>query len=233
MTINAIPSKDPANDGDLGGVFGFILRKHMQVVQGQLPAQVLSYDRVTNTANVRPLVALMTTEGDSIQRASIARVPVVSFGGAGYVINFPLKPGDLGWIEASDRDISLFMQNLVESAPNTKRMHSFEDARFLPDIMRQYTIDNEDSEAMVIQTTDATVRIVLDKTTQEVRITAPKMKVTVPDTTWEGNITITGDITQTGDHDVTGEVTANGIPLSTHKTLGVTPGSGISGLPTT
>jgi hypothetical protein len=35
----------------------------------------------------------------------------MQFGGGGVVLNFNLKPGDLGWIKASDRDLSLFLQS--------------------------------------------------------------------------------------------------------------------------
>lgn len=232
MTINAIPSKDPANDGDLAGALAWLFNKQIKRINGQLPAQVLSYDRTTNIANVQPLIVMRTTEGDHVRRAPIARVPVVALGGGGFVINFPLKPGDLGWIEASDRDISLFMQNLTEAPPNTNRNNSFEDARFIPDVMRQYTIDGADSDAMVIQTTDAATRVVIT-TTGEIRITAPtKLTVDAPQTEWTGDITLNGNITQTGNQDVTGEVTANGIPLSTHKHTQVQPGTGTSGGPT-
>ena len=53
------------------------------------------------------------------------------------------------------------------------------------------------------------------------------MNITAP------TVTITGDVTVTGTITATGEITGNSIPLSTHKHLNVTTGTGTSGLPTT
>ncbi len=160
MTDEAFSAANPADVGGLSGAMQTILGKFLQNVDDCLPATVVSYDRTSNVATVRPLVAVLTTEGATVPRASVASVPVLAIGCGAYCINFPLKGGDMGWIKANDRDISLFAQSLSEAKPNTVRKHSFQDGFFIPDAFRNYEIDGEDyDENMVIQTKDGKIRV--------------------------------------------------------------------------
>jgi hypothetical protein len=161
MTNPIIPSRNPAQEGQLAGMLRLALRKTMEATDGQLPAKVVSYNRATNKALVEPLISMVTTGGQQIPRAQIASVPVLALGGGGYCLTFPLQAGDTGWIEASDRDISLFIQSLQQAKPNTFRIHSFEDGRFIPDAFAKYTVAGEDSANMTIQSLDGTVKIAL------------------------------------------------------------------------
>lgn len=174
-TPPVIPSKNPADDDSAAGALNTIFRKQMMKAEGQLPAIVISYNRTANRATVRPLVAVLRTNGQTVQRASIASVPVLTLSGGGFALTFPLKPGDLGWIEASDRDISLFTQSLKDSPPNTLRIHSFNDGRFVPDAFNKYTINAEDANAATLQSLDGSVRIALDA--GQLRLTAPTVKI--------------------------------------------------------
>lgn len=153
------PSRDPANDDSLLGMARQILDKFLAQIDDMLPARVVAYDRATNRATVVPMVKLLTTDNRQIGRAQIASVPVLRLGGDGVVLSFNLKPGDLGWIKASDRDISLIMQGFKDSAPNTLRKHSFQDALFIPDEMTGVTIAAEDLEHAVLQTLDGSTRL--------------------------------------------------------------------------
>lgn len=228
MSEGNIPSKDPADEGNLAGAFRAIFRKMMQGVDGMLPAKVIAYDRVDNVATVQPVIALLTTGGQRVDRAQIARVPVLALGGGGFVINFPLQPGDFGWIEASDRDISLFMQSLNDSQPNTLRLHSFEDARFIPDMVRGF--DTSDAEGMVIQSKDGAVR--LELTADAIRMRAPNFigefdTINLAGvTTFQDAVTFQSHTT----HEAGAEI--GGIEFGTHKHTGVQPGGGTSGGPT-
>ncbi|RIQ09850.1 hypothetical protein D0837_18180, partial [Bordetella avium] len=82
-----------------------------------------------NRAVVRPLIMVGTTDGRKISRGAIPNIPVFRFGGGGFFVRFPIKPGDFGWIKANDRDVSLmFQRGGQEDWPNTERLHSFSDA---------------------------------------------------------------------------------------------------------
>jgi hypothetical protein len=156
---HATPSRDPANDDSLLGMARQILDKFLAQVDDMLPARVVSYDRQANRATVVPLVKVLTTDNRQVGRAQIAAVPVMMFGGDGVALSFNLKAGDLGWIKANDRDISILLQSYRESAPNTLRKHSFQDAVFIPDVMRGLTLAEEDATHAVLQTLDGSVRL--------------------------------------------------------------------------
>lgn len=212
------PSIDPADEDSLAGVLRGVLAKTLQNVDDMLPATVIAYDRETNRATVQPQIMMGTTDGQKVSRAQIASVPVFQFGAGGFVMAFPVKPGDLGWIKASDRDISLFLQEHKEEWPNTKRMHSFQDGLFIPDVMRQWTLDAEDQERLVIQTTDGATRIAVG--VGEVVVTAPtKVRLDTP------LVEVTGRV------EAEGGVTGAGIVLESHVHGGVQTGSDQTGGP--
>jgi len=217
-----VPSKDPADDGTLAGAFRSIFKKLMQNVDGMLPAKVISYDRTSNVATVQPLVHLLTTEGKTLPRSSYAAIPVLALGGGGFVLNFPLKAGDYGWIEASDRDISLFMQGGDAAQPNTTRIHSFADGRFIPDVMSKYQLGDADVEnEMILATTDGVAMIAIN-TNHDVRIeTTGNVRVqkaatfhvedSVSAATFDCPVTFTKPVTATD------EVTIKGVHMSVHE----------------
>jgi hypothetical protein len=187
---NSRPSLNPADIDSLVGTLRFVVNKILQNSDGVLPAQVVAFEQSSTGARVQvqPLIMMVDTFGNKIPRAQIASVPVIQLGGGGYFMSFPLKAGDLGWIIASDRDISLFLQNYVQSAPNTYRMKNFADAVFIPAVMTGYNISEGDAESMVIQNLDGTIKISLSPT--QVTITAPLTEVT-------GDLTVDGTINTT------------------------------------
>jgi hypothetical protein len=158
---NAQALYDFANKGTLLGMLLHSYRKLLMNTDDMLPAKVISYDRSTNTAVVQPQIKMVTTNNLLVSRAAPASVPVFALGGGGFFINFPLIPGNTGWIKASDRDISLYLQSGNEAAPNTGRLHSFEDGLFLPDVMDAINISGGDANNMVIGSTNGAVKISL------------------------------------------------------------------------
>lgn len=238
MTTPQIPSKPPAIDGDLGAAFAFIFEKLLQKTDGQLPARVTSYNRQTNRATVQPLIDIISTSGTRHGRAPIAAVPVLALGGGNFFINFPLGAGDLGWIEASDRDISLFLQSAQQSPPNDGRVHAFENGRFVPDAFDQYTF-TPDAGGLVISSYDGTTRLVL--TEGKIQLFAPDIELngetavinastSVTVNTGAYNINATGTGTNvTGTVALPTDTSIAGRPFLTHEHSGVQPGSGNSG----
>lgn len=214
MTTNAPPSNDPADDDTLAGTLRSVFRKLMQQTDDLLPAIVVAYDRTKNRATVQPAIAVLTTDGRAVQRAQVASVPVMQFGGGGMVLNFNLKPGALGWIKASDRDISAFLQSYKATRPNTTRLHTFQDAVFIPDVMRGWVIAGEDAEAAVLQTLDGSAKVAVGP---------GRVKMAVG----EKSVTVTPAGTN-----IAGGLVVDGITFGTHKHTNVQPGGGNSGGPT-
>ena len=214
------PSRNPSDDGTILGALRQALRKNTQGIDDMLPARVLSFNRTTNRVRVQPQIKIVTTDGSVIGRAPIASVPVMNIGGGGCILSFNLQAGDLGWIKANDRDISLFLQRYVEAEPNTARLHSFADAVFIPDVMTGWTIPGEESGRAVLQTLDGTTRISIG--TGRIRLVSGSCEI---------EITPSG-ITSSGTWAHTGTFSANGVGLTTHHHGGVTTGGGNTGGPT-
>jgi hypothetical protein len=225
------PSKDFADDGTLAGAFRQIFRKLQQSMDGMLPAIVVNYDRASNTATVRPVVTLLTTDGSTLQRAQVAKVPVLALGNRAFAINFPLQPGDFGWIEASDRDISLFLQSLNEAQPNTLRFHSFEDARFVPDAIRGFVTDSVAADAMTIQTADGEHRVTISPT-EGIRLkSSSPVEVEGSTLKFTGPATFVDPVTFQAHTDHQAGAKISGVEHATHKHGGVTAGGAQTGVP--
>lgn len=144
-----------------------ILAAAKRAVEVSIPCVVTKVISRTKV-HVRPLIKIVARDGTSMERHIIEGLPVFTSGAGDKFISFPVAVGDIGWIDACDRDISLFLQSYENVEPPTSRMHSFSDARFIPDIMTNITIAEEDATAMVIQTRNGAVKIALDDS--EIRI---------------------------------------------------------------
>lgn len=212
----SIPSMDPANLGTVKGAFKTILRKFIESIDGCIPARVIEYDKPTNRAQVQPLIQLLDTSNRPYSRGQIDKVSVLQLGGGGFTIYFPVKTGDLGLLIAMDRDISIFMQSMQESKPQTFRVKNFADGIFIPGRLITDGVSDEDEDNLVIQSNDGTIKISLSMEngiiiqappgvniiTDEANITAPTVNLiasemvlaTTPLLAVSGNITAGGSI---------------------------------------
>ena len=173
MTDNSQPSRNPANSsGDVPGAMREIFAKFLQSsIDDMLPAKIVAYDRDSNRATVKPMIAMIATNGGNMSRIQLASTPVLNIGGGRSILSFNLSPGDLGWIKANDRDIADFLKRYSESVPSTKRIHDFNNGLFIPDVMTGWEINAEDAENAVLQTLDGTVRVSLFP--DKLKLTAP------------------------------------------------------------
>lgn len=194
----------PEDSKTVGSTLRFIQNAISMDIECCLPAIVESYDRVANTATVRPAIMSTvrpTTGGDLLRqnRKAIPDIQVLSMGAGNFHINFPIKKGDLGWIYACDRDITLFLQTLQDQPSGSDgASHKFCDAIFIPDVMRNYTINEEDAEALVIQSTDGATRLSIQPA-GKIKLTAPiKVTIDAPDTEITGNLKVDKNLVVTG-----------------------------------
>lgn len=212
----------PEDYADLGNMLGKVMSILSQRLENMLPCRVVSYDRQANTAVVQILIKIILTASEQ-SRAQIGPVPVFAAGGGGFVVNFPLKAGDLGWVLANDRDISAFMESLSEGAPSTFRTHSFNDAVLFPDAIRNFDTSGEDGR-MVIQALDGSTRISLGA--DSVLVKHPTLvKIDAPNAEFTGNVSVAQTLTAQTD------VIGGGVSLKNHTHKGVQPGSGNTGTP--
>jgi len=163
MQQNLAPNLDEADEGSLVGVLRSWIRSFIrESLDDMLPAAVVSYDDANNRAVLKPLIMVGTSDGRKVSRGSIPNIPVFRFGGGGFFMRFPIKPGDFGWLKANDRDVSLmFQRGGREDWPNTERLHSFSDAMFFPDTLRGWEIAGENADAFVLQSMDGSTCLAL------------------------------------------------------------------------
>lgn len=154
---NPTPSQKPGQSESLSGSMDLVLRKFLLDVDDMLPARIVSYDRNANRAQIDILYKVTMTDGSLNPLMAPAEVPVLTIGGGGMCLTFPIKPGDLGWIKASDRDMSLFLQSYEAEPGNTTRLHCFEDGVFIPDVMKDFVVS--DGAAATLQTIDGTTSV--------------------------------------------------------------------------
>lgn len=218
----------PADSETLAAAMDFVLRMFKVELDQLLPAIVEAFDRKTGRVNVKPAIQWVDMNDKAHPRPSINNVPVFTFGAGNMHVNFPINKGDLGWVFACDRDISLFKQSLKEGMPNTGRLHSFSDAIFFPDVMRQYVINPEDADALVIQTTDSATRISLKP--GQVKVTAPtSFIVDSPLSTFTGEVNIAGAVEMQQTLLVELDANINGIQFTPHEHTTTTPGKPTAG----
>lgn len=93
----------------------------------------------TGTVNVQILPLMILSDGTTMARTPLLDIPVQWPGCQAALIRFKLQPGCLGLLKATDRDITLILQQMAEARPNTLRRHSFSDAFFIPADFREFT----------------------------------------------------------------------------------------------
>lgn len=247
----SIPSINPADTGSEAGVLEFMQKKLLSRIEKIAPAKVISYDRNKNRAVVQILPLEITSTGEKLQRRQLVNISVLTLSGGGFWFSFPVKEGDVGWIVAADRDISVFKQQLSEYAPNTYRKHKYDDSFFIPDRINNFTIAEEDSAAVLISSVDGTTKVSIKD--GQVTITAQKAEVKAQmvdvsaqtaiitaETTNNGNVIINGNLQVTGTVTSAGisssagisasaDISGAGISLSGHVHGGVQGGSGTTG----
>lgn len=171
------PSIDPGQRKTVMGTIQFIIDKLVkQDMDNMLPAKVIAYDRTRNRASVQIMVTMVNTLNQNVLRAQVASVPVLQLGGGGFVLSFPISPGDLGWIKTTDVDMSLFLQQLNISPPNTQITHKFDSSMFIPDTMlKGVSIASEDVNNAVLQNLNGTVKV--SWWSNLLKITAPRVGI--------------------------------------------------------
>lgn len=180
----------PPNNESLAGTLKFSFQKMMKGLNTVMPAKVIAYDRNANRASVQVQINAVSTNYQQVPAPQIASVPVLLLGGGGFMISFPLQPGDLGWLIATDRDISLFLQNYQAAAPGVFLIRNFASSLFVPDLMTNYSVSEEDANNLVIQNRDASVKISLGS--DQITIQAPTVNIIGQEESTINYITPTG-----------------------------------------
>lgn len=165
------PNRSLNADTNMPGVLDLAIREALLDNEDMLPARIVSWDDKANRAQVEILYMVTMTDGSVHQMEAPAEVPTFVLGAGDLVLVWPLKPGDLGWIKATDRDISLFLQSYDVYHGVQPRIHCFEDGIFIPDAMKDFVM--VDKAAACLQTKDGSTAIA---------VKSGSIKLTVGDT---------------------------------------------------
>ncbi len=204
--------------GQLATALRFIFNQSIKDAHTALPGNIVQYNSATKRAIVQPAIRLKLTTGESIPRAQIANVPIIHPAGGGYVIHFPLQPGDPVMLVFSERGITEFKRTFALANPDTDSMLSEKDAVAFP-AFGGLNISPANANGISIQSESGETHIVIQ---------GNQMMMTAP-----GGLTITGDVSIAGNVQMNGgSITHNGREIGdTHTHSGVIPGGGNTGAP--
>lgn len=183
-----------------------------------LPGVIVSYDG--QTATVRPTLAKQLASGEVLDAPKIVRVPVcwpcADVSGLKALLTMPLKAGDAVLVHFCERALDDWLGGL-DGAPSDPRQFDLSDA-FCTPLPRPGAGFPVDLENVSLSFGPASFKIT---PAGAVEIVAPAgVTMTTPLLQVSGNIASgggSGTVTVQGSISVSGEVTAGGIPLSSHK----------------
>lgn len=203
------PSYNPSGIQNMAGLLDFFQKNLFMKIEKVAPAQIISYDRQTNRAVVQILNYSITSTGEKLTRQPLNDIPVQVFGGGDFCLSFPVKEGNIGFVIASDGDISVFKKLLQIFAPATYQKHRYKDGIFFPLILNGFTFSADDEKAVLLTSIDGNTKIslkpdnitltaentVINTTLAEINANTA---VITADSTINGNLTVNGNIISTG-----------------------------------
>ncbi len=196
-----IPSNNPADTNSQAGKLEFLFDKLLSKIEKIAPVEIVSYDRQKNRAVVQILNQSITSEGGKLPRKQLTDIPALMLYGGGFILSFPIKEGDIGWICSADRNISVFKQTLKIFTPATYEKHKYKDSFFIPNFINGFEYSTDDADAVILTSLDGKTKISI----KNGLITVTSAKVVI-----NGNLNVNGTI------NANGEITGAGVPLSTH-----------------
>lgn len=234
----------------------------MESVNTAIPCIVLGIrdNGGTQMVDIQPTINQKLQDGSIKERPPILGVPVSFPVSSTAGMTYPIKIGDTGLAVFSMRDMDTWKSgNGRPSTPSNASKMAAGDAVFYPGIQPPGNAVNNPSKHVLTHSTSDTVifqnlggnecevRLKADgsveintsnqpvtincsnatvNASESINLNSPQMTVDVQSSVW------LGDIVHTGNYTAVGAQTFNGIVFSTHRHIGVQPGSGTSGIPT-
>ena len=163
-----------------------------------LPAIVKTYDPTTHVITVSVPITYLTSsrnpDGSYVtqERADVTTTAWTPSCG-GITMFLPYSEGDVGWIEAADRDTDSFKDSDMTQTvvPNTFFLRNFRFSRFIPDIMKEKVVSESDAGSLVIQNDDGSIKMKINKESG-IEITSSNVPVQI-----NANVIVNGTIRAT------------------------------------
>lgn len=196
-----------------------------------LPGIIQNFDAVAMTCTVQPAIqALIRDESGALSPVDMPLLldcPVQFPAGGGCTLTFPVKPNDECLVVFASRCIDSWWQSGGIQAQAELRMHDLSDGFALLGFRSQPRVIGAVSTiAAQLRSDDGVAFVEINPTTHAVNATTTgPMALTAPLVTINGNVQVNGRV------DTTGDVKAGTISLQSHRTSGVTAGTGTSSTP--
>ncbi|MGA3827400.1 Gp138 family membrane-puncturing spike protein [Pseudomonas chlororaphis] len=230
-------SRERMNDPIVG--LSVALNGWQSKIQTAVPGIIQSFSADHMTCTVQPAIRGQVRDETGaiidVDLPLLTDCPVQFPAGGGCTLTFPVEPGDECLVVFSSRCIDSWWQSGGIQAQADLRMHDLSDGFALLGFRSQPRVIGAISgTAAQLRTDDGAAFVEVDSSTHAINaITSGAASISA-----QGNITMTaplvtinGDVKVNGRVDTTGDVKADTISLLTHKTSGVTPGGGTSGVP--
>jgi len=196
-----------------------------------LPGIIQSFDAVAMTCVVQPAIqALVRDEAGNLSPVNLPLLldcPVQFPAGGGCTLTFPVKPNDECLVVFASRCIDSWWQSGGIQAQAELRMHDLSDGFALLGFRSQpRVIGAVSTNSAQLRSDDGIAFVEINPSTHAVNATTTgPMALSAP------LVTINGDVKVNGRVDTTGDVKAGTISLQSHRTSGVTAGTGTSSTP--
>ena len=188
----------------------------------------------SNVVDVQPLVTTLRPDGSIQEYPELFDVRMQTYAcqDGDVFVSLPIKVGNKVWVMVSERDVA----NLMASDGNsprqstTQRTHDLSDCFAIPAFFPDGKLKEFDPDNLVIA--NQNTKIVVKS--NGIEITTTEASITADNLTVNANLQVNGDTSLNGSVEATGATfTHNNINIgSTHTHIGVTTGSGTSGVPT-
>lgn len=196
----SIPSYNPSDTKSMAGAMRIFADYLLNLIETCQPCIVQSVDYSTNTVIVKPAINISTTVGEYVQR-DVIKLTAWRFASGGFLIHYPIKQGDTGWMIASDKDTSLFKQEKAVADPNTNLKHQYSQGFYIPDKINGFNVSSSDEGRLVLSNENGSERISIGL--NDTKIFSSNLSITATDikikgeTQFIGNVTIDGTMHST------------------------------------
>lgn len=239
MQIKTIttPSRiDYAALSDDASFYNALISKTLEKVKVSIPCRIEKYNRTTHLADLRVMFNWELLDGQILDGCVLKDITIRRIYAGGFIIDFPIQVGDMGWLIATDSDAYAAKANRIPSLPSSPFKNTYASGFWIPDLwgseddlnnanpeeMRiPLKIDSSDEGRLVIQNAKGTQRISLGQDDIKVfattaTVTAGTVNINGP-TNIDGNTSIKGTLSVTDLITAKGDVVnAQGIKLGTH-----------------
>lgn len=197
---------------------GTALDTRIKRLHTALPGRIVAFDAARQVASVQPMIEQQLMDGSRQPLPMLPDVPVQFPRGGGFVLTFPVKPGDECLLVFNERCIDGWWHSGASSEPLDYRQHDLSDAvavmgiSSLPQVVPAFATD-----AVELRRLDGSAYVRLDEG-GTLTLDGAKVLIKCP-VVFEAGLTGKGD------------VVSSGISLERHLHGQVMPGPAVTGVP--